>query len=964
MNIRCKFKKKEEDIFFAKTLDRKEIRLKCTPTQSEDLDTFIQHIQENNIFNLLNTKENEDGSIEAEFIIFEPDYLMDISSLAENFRSFGEHPLNCILSRFRPTENTHHILLGNAANYFLDEIVNEKDDNPLIYNEVLKKLFKISPFEFTTCKDLQNKETEAVFFRSCEKQFLNIQKIVNQVFIVQNIDKEKAILEPSFICNALGLQGRLDFMLQDFSAFIELKSGKGEEDFYTKQFKYSAINHYIQMILYLAVLEFNMNLSHENVKSYLLYSKYPLLSKERHSRKHLERAITLRNAFVALEYDVQRQNTAQHSYEILKSIKPEILNTKKLSGKFYENYLLPPIRNFGKMLSGLSDLERAYFMRVYTFIVKEMWTAKLGEREYEGFREAANLWNASFEEKISAGELLYDLKIVQNAASSDQHYIVFSIPAYDLTYLPNFRVGDAIVLYERNSENDMVNNKQIFKGAIEEINSKTVKIRLRARQRNNSILPETSAYGIEHDYPDSTFTAMFKGLTAFANANQDRKDLLLLQRSPEIDNSFLPLISSEKEDLKRVMLKADAAKDCFLLIGPPGTGKTSQALKAMVISSLKKENFNILLLAYTNRAVDEICQALHTIDKNLSYIRIGNELNCDAMYRPHLLDNLLKKCNRRSDVIQLFEKERIIVGTVASVWNKPDLFNIKHFDMAIIDEATQLLEPHLLGILSSKDSSGRNAVEKYILIGDHKQLPAIVLQSEEESRIESGILNPAGLFNLKDSLFERLYRKYKEQNLSYTFDMLTKQGRMHPEIAEFPSKVFYNGELNCLGLSHQQDSEQINRMSFIPSFRSPEDISDKINHEEARIIVAIVNDIYSKNKDFDPGTIGIITPYRSQIALIRKKLLETGINTFSSIMIDTVERYQGSQKDIIIYSFSVNTEWQLKALPCILDENGTIIDRKLNVVLTRARKLLFVTGNPELLKKNGLFKKLIEHISS
>lgn len=961
--LRVKYKKKEENILYAGTFDGEEIRLKCTPSQSDDLDAFIQFVQENNVFNLLNLKENEDNSTEAEFIIFEPDYLMDISSLAECFRAFGHHPLNACLSRFRLPDNTRHILLGNTANFFLDELVNEKEDHPLAYHEILKKLFRSSPFEFSTCKDLLDKDNEKFFFNDCRQQYLNIRTMVHRIFPQENIDRERAVVEPSFICNALGLQGRLDLMLQDFSALIELKSGKGEEDYHSKHFRYSSKNHYIQMILYLAVLEFNLDLHHENIRSYLLYSKYLVLSKEKHSRKHLEEAIHLRNVFVALEFEIQQKNSSGHTEEILKKIRPEILNTAHLSGKFYENYLRPSIDFSKNVIENLSSLEKTYFMRVYTFIVKEMWTAKAGEREYEGFRRLANLWNAPMKEKIAAGEILYDLKIIQNEASSERHRIVFEIPSYDSTYLPNFRSGDSIVLYERMSEEDTVNNKQVFKGSIEKIEINLLTIRLRFRQRNNSILSGHRLYAVEHDYPDSTFTGMFRALTAFAQANQSRRDLLLLQRKPEVDKSYISSVIPEEDDTGKIVRKAMAAKDCFLLIGPPGTGKTSRALKAIVETALKKEDVNILLLAYTNRAVDEICQSLHSIDGNLPFIRIGNELSCDEDFRSYLLDNLIKQCERRREVTGLLENTRIFVGTTSSVWNKPDLFTLKHFDWAIIDEATQLLEPHMLGILSVKNPSGQNAVEKFILIGDHKQLPAVVLQSKEESAVESDMLHSIGLVNLRDSLFERFYRSYKERNLSYAYDMLLKQGRMHPSIAAFSSRYFYEGKLACAGLPHQQETSSYDRLIFIPSFRSPEDVSDKLNHEEARIVTSLVNDIYhSREKYFNPDTIGIITPYRNQIALIRKKLSDTGIDSFTSIMVDTVERFQGSQKDTIIYSFCVNADWQLETLPCILYENGIIIDRKLNVALTRARKQLFITGNPGLLNKNELFRKLMEYI--
>ena len=966
--LKVQFKAFNDGKLITETPKHEEIIVLCSEKQKKEINALSKYLSAENTLNLLHCKPLESGLYEVELIIYEPDYLMDISLLAECFRQFGSHPLNYTLSRLRSPENTRYLLLGNTANFFIDELVNQHLENPVEYKNVLKKLFKTSPLEFTACSDLSNLDTEKAFFDSCLFQFNQIKYIVENIFPREKIDVDKIILEPSFICCTLGLQGRLDIMLQDFSAFVELKSGKGVEDFRTKQFSQSAVNHYVQMILYLAVLDFNLDLDDEEIRSYLLYSKYPVLSKEGHSKEQLQNALSLRNAIVALEYSIQKQNNVDYTRSILKHIKPETLNTANLSGKFYENYLRPQIDKFRSMFILLNPLEQTYFLRVYTFVIKELWLSKLGEKEFEGTKRASNLWSASTDDKIAAGELLCNLSIIENKASSEEHSVVLSIPEYDNFYLPNFRTGDAVVLYERNNEQDNVNNKQVFKGAIASMDNRQIQIRIRARQRNLSVLPENSLYAVEHDYMDTVFTGMFNALYHFACANRDRKELLLGQRNPEFNTSKLKHIEDEEDDVSRAVNKAMAAKDCFLLIGPPGTGKTSLALKKMVETCIENKTGNILLLAYTNRAVDEICKALCDINKDFPVIRIGSELNCATEYRGKLLDKSLNTCERRSDVIEIISKCNVFVGTVASVSAKPDLFSLKQFDMAIIDEATQLLEPHLLGILCAKDKSGQNAVARFVLIGDHKQLPAVVLQSKEDSMVSDELLIEAGITNLSSSLFERLYRKYKKDNQIYVYDQLTKQGRMHPDIASFPSQYFYDGKLGCACLPHQiEEPENFQkRLVFIPSQRTKRDKIDKVNHQEAETAVSIVKEIYNRSKkddeNFCPETIGIITSFRNQMALIRKMLNETGIKQLSEIMVDTVERFQGSQKDIIIYSFCINTPGQLKMLPNIIEESGQIIDRKLNVALTRARKQLFITGNRSLLAQDLIYNRLIEHI--
>ena len=108
-----------------------------------------------------------------------------------------------------------------------------------------------------------------------------------------------------------------------------------------------------------------------------------------------------------------------------------------------------------------------------------------------------------------------------------------------------------------------------------------------------------------------------------------RKDgeLLLGQRPPCFDSSFDEAIAQAGDDFERVALKAQAARDYFLLVGPPGTGKTSRALRRMVEHFYATSSMQILLLAYTNRAVDEICQSLSSITSGIDYIRVGSELS-------------------------------------------------------------------------------------------------------------------------------------------------------------------------------------------------------------------------------------------------------------------------------------------------------------------------------------------------
>ena len=924
---------------------------------TEGIVDFWRHAQ----LNLLDVRLNEDGTYTPSFIVLEPDYLIDISTLAECYRDYGSHPANYLMSRFVSISNARPLLLGNIANLFLDEWIYAGEEAP-DYLSCMKKAFRQYPIELVVCEELQNVEKEKAFFKDCWMHFEHIRQTVTETFLASgyNLDKSDAVLEPSYICEALGIQGRLDYMQRDMSSFIEMKSGKADE--YAIKGKIEPKeNNRVQMLLYMAVLEYSMGIDRRKQHPYLLYTRYPLLYPARASWAQVRRIIALRNRIVANEYGTQMHNHPSYTANLLAQINPLTLNEKKKNDRFWEQYLKPGIENFQKRLQSLDALEKTYVYTLYNFITKELYTSKSGDVESESRTGASMLWLSTLDEKREAGEILYDLRIVDNQASlPHKANVTLRIPAYDEPFLPNFRQGDVVVFYERNAATDNVTNKLVFKGNIERLTATEVCIRLRAAQRNLAVFPSDSLYAMEHDYMDTTFRSMYLGLSAFMEANQERKDLLLRKRKPLFDEAALSKNAHFIDDFERVATKAVAAKDCFLLVGPPGTGKTSRALRRMVEKFYAQSDTQILLLAYTNRAVDEICSSLSTIIPSIDYIRIGSELSCDVRFREHLVENVLASYDKRKDVRQRLSACRVYVGTVASLSSKTELFKLKRFDVAIVDEATQILEPQLLWLLSAKSSDGRDAVGKFILIGDHKQLPAVVLQSKEESEVFDEGLRRIGVFNLKDSLFERLYRSHLSEGDSPALDMLCRQGRMHPDVASFPNQAFYGGRLEPVGLPHQM--EEISApVLFLPSQRDTENLSGKTNRYEARMVADWAEHIWMESPDsFDPHhTLGIITPYRSQIALIRKELQAKDIPALNEISVDTVERYQGSERDVILYSFCVNHRYQLKFLPNLTEENGVLIDRKLNVALTRARKRLIIVGVLDILKENPIYAQLI-----
>lgn len=199
------------------------------PQVNEEFAETCQLLWRHAQVNLLNVAVDEAGVLTPSFIILEPDYLLDISALAECFKDYGHHPANYLLARLQSPDNTRPLLLGNIANLFLDEWIYAKEEPD--YLSCMKKAFRTYSIELAACADLLDKEKEKEFFADCKRHFEHIRQTVTETFRTPGyeLDKTDAVLEPTYICEALGLQGRLDYMQRDMSSFIEMKSGKADE---------------------------------------------------------------------------------------------------------------------------------------------------------------------------------------------------------------------------------------------------------------------------------------------------------------------------------------------------------------------------------------------------------------------------------------------------------------------------------------------------------------------------------------------------------------------------------------------------------------------------------------------------------------------------------------------------------------------------------------------------------------
>lgn len=927
--------------------------------------------------NLVRPRE-DDGIIWPELIIFEPDYLVNISTVAHCFTNYAESPLVDIIRRLEPQQATEATVLGNFAGQLLDEAIRQPQANHT-YKDSVATFFKDHAMELLAAGISQQ------FHQEAQRQQQHIWKAIRTTLpspqVLGRFRPEEGIVEPSFISEMLGLQGRMDYLQQDFRVLMEQKSGKGAFPYNQFQQPRQTDEHYVQMLLYMAVIRYNYRSTYERngreLHAFLLYSKYSeSLLALGFAPELIFKAIKMRNSLAWTDLHCTQPGGYQH---ILDLLTPERLNEKQATGTLWNVWQRPKIAAILDPIRQATETERAYYYRFLTFIANEHAMAKMGNRtkECSGF---ASTWNDSLEEKRQAGNIYDRLALTWPDETTKGRIQTVELKFHETEAgdMSNFRVGDIVILYPYPEGREPDARRTIvFRCSIEDIQTDRIQLTLRAAQSDSRAFTGKRGmpWAIEHDFMESSFSPLYRGMHSFLTAPKSRRDLLMLQRKPETDTTLA--LKGNYGNFNTLALKVKQAKDLFLIIGPPGTGKTSYGMLNTVKEELLEPETNILVLSYTNRAVDEICSKL--AQEGIDFIRIGGAFSCADSYRDKLLSTKVEHCSNSSQLKDAIIRTRVIVGTTTSLNSHIALFQMKPFSLAVIDEASQILEPHLMGLLCARYDD-QPAIRKLVFIGDHKQLPAVVQQEESVSRVDNDLLKSINLTDCRLSLFERLLKCYgKDESVTY---MLRKQGRMHQDIALFPNMAFYDNQLEVVPLSHQlvslpqTDNGQngidnllrTRRIIFIDADVPKDSPSDKVNQTEANMIAAMVERIFQKEKDngFDTDkTVGVIVPYRNQITTVRNAIDHYGIPLLHDITIDTVERFQGSQRKYIIYGFTVQKYYQLAFLTSHVFEDeidGCIVDRKLNVAMTRAEEHLLMVGNARLLAHNLTFYKLMEFV--
>ncbi|NHN61999.1 AAA family ATPase [Haloarcula sp. JP-Z28] len=394
----------------------------------------------------------------------------------------------------------------------------------------------------------------------------------------------------------------------------------------------------------------------------------------------------------------------------------------------------------------------------------------------------------------------------------------------------------------------------------------------------------------------------------------EQKDVLFGRREPEFNPVSETFIDNNDAQNDAVQL-AVGAEDFALVHGPPGTGKTYTL--ARMVRALVARGDRVLLSAFTNRAVDNLLEALEE-QGYTDIVRVGTE----SGVRDDMQKYRLETSGDPGECASRLQSAQVVAATTATCGGST--LQTQEFDVAVVDEAGQLTEPGTLAATTLAD--------RFVLVGDHQQLPPVV-QSEDET--------------LSTSLFERLIDDNPDAGV-----MLDRQYRMAQHIQAFASREFYDGQLRPA--TGEVAAQRLDDLDGVATASLPEALRDRVafvdsggsqvgntNPTEADRIAEIV--VSYRSAGVPAADIGVIAPYRAQVAEISKRLPD--------VTVDTVDRFQGSSKEVIVISFVATGT---------LDSPIFEDYRRINVALTRAKKALVLVGDGDALATDEVYGRMVE----
>lgn len=585
--------------------------------------------------------------------------------------------------------------------------------------------------------------------------------------------------------------------------------------------------------------------------------------------------------------------------------------------------------------------------------------ALLAERQYEveAYRSLVN--DRPMKERITEGVTIYPLDFY------DQRFSAFDELILDFRFNPE----QSGKLFGTNGKCQLFNsqNKDVFDGIILKITEGKISVVILSDEPPEWI--KEGKIGLNAVCDTRTYDIQIKVLDELTGSQRgiayDFYHKTFEGYPAENFHEDESLNASQNKAVKSILSSAAL----HVVHGPPGTGKTRTLVSA--IASLKREGKRILVAAPTNAAADHITEQIFKAGHDV--LRYGHSFKIDPKVEDLTLYSRIEKhpdlsviarLRKESDLIRkkafrfvrnfgaeeqaerkqlkadlrtiqkdireiekrirnhTVEKSEIISGTIIGL--QTDELSRQKFDIVIVDEAAQALEPAIWSIARSGD--------KLIMAGDPFQLPPTLFSSESQKS------------ELAVSLIERAMK------LHHPTTLLDTQYRMHDLIMQFSNQKFYGGKLIS---SENVKDRKLEEDLFSPfefidtagcSFEESSDESGGIfNADEADILL-------KRLAQFDAGKhdIGVISPYRKQASFLREQI------HIPSVTVQTIDSFQGQERDIILISLVRSNENQ---------QIGFLSDyRRMNVAMTRAKCKLVIVGDSATLGVDSFYQDLLTYV--
>lgn len=606
--------------------------------------------------------------------------------------------------------------------------------------------------------------------------------------------------------------------------------------------------------------------------------------------------------------------------------------------------------------------------------------------EKEEFRKQTETMGV--ERKVRRGDAWFPVSIGRSYYNSLNQMVVEVIrqPGSDIEH--NFEAGRPVCFFTIKNDMGTAGAKNTKGGSKLQYLSFTATVSYAEQDRMVVALPDSGrivdlqrqdALGVQLFFDETSYRLMFEALDRVIRARSGRlADLrdIFYTKAPASRYTFdamrFPWLNASQEKAVNEVLWA---KDVAVVHGPPGTGKTTTLVEA-IFETLRRES-QVLVCAQSNMAVDWISEKL--VDRGINVLRIGNPTRVNdkmlsftyerrfeahpdypqlwsirkairelRQQRKHAdswhqkMDRLKSRATELELRIRssLFGEARVIASTLTGAANR--VLEGEKYSTLFIDEAAQALEAACWIAIRK---AGR-----VILAGDHCQLPPTV----------------KSIMALKGGLGKTLMERIVE-NKPETVTLLKMQYRMNEQIMKFSSEWFYHGMVESAPtVSHRGILDYDTPMMWIDTAEcdgKEEFVGEnfgRINRAEAELTLQTLQQYLEKigkqrilEESID---VGIISPYRAQVQLLRKELRKREFfRPYRHLLtVNTVDGFQGQERDIILISLVRSNDG---------GDIGFLRDlRRMNVAITRARMKLIILGSSETMTSHPFYKKLYEYV--